>query len=60
MAYSCGSPLLGHDELPRESDCVISMPVWPAAIGIALLSGTETNAAGRAFAQSGEPMPRAT
>jgi high affinity sulfate transporter 1 len=31
--------------------------LWPAALGIALMSFTETVAAGRAFAQSGEPVP---
>jgi high affinity sulfate transporter 1 len=30
--------------------------LWPAALGIALMSFTETIAAGRAFAQSGEPL----
>ena len=33
--------------------------LWPAAAGIALMSFTETIAAGRAFAQSGEPTPQA-
>ena len=33
--------------------------LWPAALGIALMSFTETIAAGRAFAESGEPRPRA-
>ncbi|HEX7249763.1 MAG TPA: SulP family inorganic anion transporter [Burkholderiales bacterium] len=33
--------------------------LWPAALGIALMSFTETIAAGRAFAQSGEPVPQA-
>jgi len=33
--------------------------LWPAALGIALMSFTETIAAGRAFAESGEPTPRA-
>ena len=32
--------------------------LWPGAIGIALMSFTETMAAGRAFAQSGEPALR--
>ena len=32
--------------------------LWPAATGIALMSFTETIAAGRAFAQSGEPAPQ--
>jgi MFS superfamily sulfate permease-like transporter len=30
--------------------------LWPAALGIALMSFTETIAAGRAFARSGEPL----
>lgn len=30
--------------------------LWPAALGIALMSFTESIAAGRAFAQSGEPL----
>jgi SulP family sulfate permease len=34
-------------------------PLWPAALGIALMSFTETIAAGRAFAQSDEPAPQA-
>jgi len=33
--------------------------LWPAAAGIALMSFTETIAAGRAFAESGEPRPEA-
>jgi sulfate permease, SulP family len=33
--------------------------LWPAAMGIALMSFTETIAAGRAFAESSEPSPRA-
>lgn len=32
--------------------------LWPAAVGIALMSFTETIAAGRAFAGSGEPVPK--
>jgi SulP family sulfate permease len=32
-------------------------PLWPAAVAIALMSFTETIAAGRAFAASGEPRP---
>jgi MFS superfamily sulfate permease-like transporter len=32
--------------------------LWPAALGIALMSFTETIAVGRAFAASGEPLPR--
>jgi len=33
--------------------------LWPAALGVALISFTETIAVGRAFAQPGEPRPRA-
>jgi len=33
--------------------------LWPGALGIALMSFTETIAAGRAFAVSGEPRPEA-
>lgn len=33
--------------------------LWPGALGIALMSFTETIAAGRAFAVSGEPHPEA-
>src|SRR5215469_14325460 len=33
--------------------------LWPGALGIALMSFTETVAAGRAFARSGEPTPKA-
>ncbi len=32
--------------------------LWPSAVGIALMSFTETIAAGRAFARSDEPMPQ--
>ena len=32
--------------------------LWPAAMGIALMSFTETIASGRAFVKSGEPMPQ--
>ena len=32
--------------------------LWPGALGIALMSFTETIAAGRAFARIGEPLPR--
>ena len=42
--------------LPRIE---LALPLWPAAAGIALMSFTETIAAGRAFARSGEPVPRA-
>ena len=37
----------------------LAQALWPGALGIALMSFTETIAAGRAFAKSGEPPPRA-
>ena len=37
----------------------LMVQLWPAALGIALMSFAETIAAGRAFAESGEPTPRA-
>jgi SulP family sulfate permease len=39
-------------------DFSLIMQLWPAAVGIALMSFTETIAAGRAFAGSGEPTPQ--
>jgi high affinity sulfate transporter 1 len=38
-------------------DVQMMMALWPPALGIALMSFTETIAAGRAFVQSGEPTP---
>jgi high affinity sulfate transporter 1 len=38
-------------------DTQLLLELWPAALGIALMSFTETIAAGRAFAHSGEPAP---
>jgi SulP family sulfate permease len=38
-------------------DTQLLSALWPSALGIALMSFTETIAAGRAFAQSGEPAP---
>jgi sulfate permease, SulP family len=35
----------------------LALQLWPAALGIALMSFVETIAAGRAFVQSGEPLP---
>jgi high affinity sulfate transporter 1 len=43
-------------QLPNMS---FVMQLWPGALGIALMSFTETIAAGRAFAKSDEPNPRA-
>jgi high affinity sulfate transporter 1 len=40
-------------------DLSLAEQLWPAALGIALMSFTETIAAGRAFARSDEPPPRA-
>ncbi len=40
-------------------DLGLAAMLWPAAVGIALMSFTETIAAGRAFARSGEPTPQA-
>ena len=39
-------------------DLQMMMALWPPAAGIALMSFTETIAAGRAFAESGEPEPQ--
>ncbi len=39
-------------------DYQMLMALWPPALGIALMSFTETIAAGRAFARSGEPIPQ--
>jgi sulfate permease, SulP family len=39
-------------------DFALAVQLWPGALGIALMSFTETIAAGRAFAKSGEPLPR--
>jgi sulfate permease, SulP family len=37
----------------------LAQELWPGALGIALMSFTETVAAGRAFAKSEEPAPKA-
>ncbi len=42
--------------LPDQS---LFAQMWPAALGIALMSFTESIAAGRAFARTGEPRPGA-
>ena len=39
-------------------DFSLALQLWPSALGIALMSFTETIAAGRAFAKSGEPLPK--
>jgi high affinity sulfate transporter 1 len=60
---SHGVELVGH--IPQGIPSVI-LPerslvtrLWPGALGIALMSFTETVAAGRAFVRSGDPPPRA-
>ena len=39
-------------------DLSLVATMWPAALGIALMSFTETIASGRAFAKSGDPVPQ--
>lgn len=39
-------------------DWQLARQLWPAALGMALMSFTESIAAGRAFAERGEPRPR--
>jgi high affinity sulfate transporter 1 len=60
---SLGVELVGHIPqglpsltLPTPS---LMQQLWPGALGIALMSFTETVAAGRAFAKSDEPSPQA-
>jgi MFS superfamily sulfate permease-like transporter len=43
---------------PTLPDLSLAVALWPGAAGIALMSFTETIAAGRAFSASGEPYPR--
>jgi high affinity sulfate transporter 1 len=43
----------------RLPDMQLLAELWPAALGIALMSFAETIAAGRAFAHHGEPVPEA-
>ena len=58
-----GVELVGHiprglPSLMRPDPSLISV-LWPGALGIALMSFTETVAAGQAFARKDEPAPRA-
>jgi sulfate permease, SulP family len=58
-----GVELVGHippgvPSLVKPDLSFISV-LWPGALGIALMSFTETVAAGRAFARKDEPRPRA-
>jgi high affinity sulfate transporter 1 len=58
-----GVELVGH--IPRglpsftPPALTLANQLWPGALGIALMSFTETIAAGRAFASNDEPLPRA-
>jgi len=58
-----GVELVGHISrgLPSvvRPDLSLVSVLWPGALGIALMSFTETVAAGRAFARKDEPTPRA-
>ncbi len=58
-----GVELVGHIPpglpSPVKSDLSLITVLWPGALGIALMSFTETVAAGRAFARNNEPAPRA-
>jgi sulfate permease, SulP family len=42
----------------KVPELALANQLWPGALGIALMSFTETIAVGRAFAGSGEPTPR--
>jgi sulfate permease, SulP family len=57
-----GVELVGHipQGLPSFTPPVLSLAakLWPGALGIALMSFTETIAAGRAFVRSDEPAPQ--
>jgi SulP family sulfate permease len=58
-----GVEMVGHipQGLPSlmRPDLSLISALWPGALGIALMSFTETVAAGQAFARKGEPAPRA-
>jgi len=60
---SLGVETVGHipSGLPGLAlpDLSLARQLWPGALGIALMSFTETIAAGRAFAQRPEPRPTA-
>ena len=60
---SRGVELVGHipSGLPSFTPPAMSLAqqLWPGALGISLMSFTETIAAGRAFARSGDPSPNA-
>jgi high affinity sulfate transporter 1 len=58
-----GVELVGHvpKGLPSFTlpEFTLAARLWPGALGIALMSFTETIAAGRAFVRANEPTPRA-
>ena len=60
--HARGVELVGHipQGLPSFTPPAFSLAaqLWPGALGIALMSFTETIAAGRAFARSDEPSPQ--
>jgi SulP family sulfate permease len=43
---------------PALPDLSLAQAMWPGALGIALMSFTESIAAGRAFTREGDPRPR--
>jgi high affinity sulfate transporter 1 len=61
--HAHGVELVGHipQGLPSFTapDFALTARLWPGALGIALMSFTETIAAGRAFARDDEPSPQA-
>jgi len=61
--HTHGVELVGHipQGLPSFTPPVLSLvaKLWPGALGIALMSFTETIAAGRAFVHSDDPSPNA-
>ncbi len=61
--HARGVELVGHipQGLPYLTVPALSLAgkLWPGALGIALMSFTETIAAGRAFARNDEPVPQA-
>jgi len=61
--HARGVELVGHipQGLPSftRPSIDLMLKLWPGAVGIALMSFTETIAAGRAFAKSNEPSPKA-
>ncbi len=61
--HAHGVELVGHipQGLPSFTPPALSLAVqlWPGALGIALMSFTETIAAGRAFRRNDEPSPQA-